>query len=299
MGDVPRRTWGAKYSLRKALTRLTGPRKVRKMATIQAFCAWRDPGSNPEEAASGAKTWSRAAPALRLSLRTGIWLTAWMGCGEQPAPHNPVNRPPKSAKNGHNSGFLRKARPRQRPPRTLRLGRKRGAGRLRLSVCLFRTGIWLTAWMGRAGACGTHARRAAGDLRPPAGRVPRSPVHLHVLVGVAHPLSSLHRRGRPLVHLRDLGQTPLHFGPRGLPAAVRTDPSGTDARDGSWFPFDPFSVIMRMWDFRIHADRRRNHHERPELAGKNRPPRRLLHHGQLHLLCSRQWTMETTDYGQE
>src|ERR1017187_3737961 len=86
MGDVQRRTWGAKYSLRKALTRLTGPRKVRKMATIQAFCAWRDPGSNPEEAASGAKTWSRAAPALRLSLRTGIWLTAWMGCGEQPAP---------------------------------------------------------------------------------------------------------------------------------------------------------------------------------------------------------------------
>src|ERR1039457_3182406 len=68
MGDVPRRTWGAKYSLRKALTRLTGPRKVRKMATIQAFCAWRDPGSNPEEAASGAKTGSRAAPALRLSL---------------------------------------------------------------------------------------------------------------------------------------------------------------------------------------------------------------------------------------
>src|ERR1039458_6730258 len=30
----------------KLLTRLTGPRKVRKMATIQAFCAWRDPGSN-------------------------------------------------------------------------------------------------------------------------------------------------------------------------------------------------------------------------------------------------------------
>src|ERR1017187_1697326 len=79
MGDAQRHTWGAKYSLRKALTRLTGPRKVRKMATIQAFCAWRDPGSNPEEAASGAKTWSRAAPALRLSLRTGIWLTASPG----------------------------------------------------------------------------------------------------------------------------------------------------------------------------------------------------------------------------
>src|ERR1035438_5060011 len=31
----------------KLLTGLTGHRKPRKMARIQAFCAWRDPGSNP------------------------------------------------------------------------------------------------------------------------------------------------------------------------------------------------------------------------------------------------------------
>jgi len=38
------------------------------MAIIRVFCAWRDRAATAEDAASGAKTWSRAAPALRLSL---------------------------------------------------------------------------------------------------------------------------------------------------------------------------------------------------------------------------------------
>src|ERR1022692_497009 len=54
----------------------------------------------------------------------------------------------------------------------LPLGRKRGAGRLWFSVCLFRTGTWLTAWIVRAGA--RHARSTrrhqARDLDP--GRAP-------------------------------------------------------------------------------------------------------------------------------
>ena len=52
----------------KLLTRLTGPSKPREMATIQAFCAWRDPSNGGRAVAFGAQTWSRAAPALRLSL---------------------------------------------------------------------------------------------------------------------------------------------------------------------------------------------------------------------------------------
>ena len=63
----------------KLLTRLTGSRKARKLAIIQAFCASRDSGNDGQRRGAEAKTCSRAAPALRLSLRTGIWLTAWTG----------------------------------------------------------------------------------------------------------------------------------------------------------------------------------------------------------------------------
>jgi hypothetical protein len=52
----------------KLLTRLTGPRKARKMATMEAFCDWRDPSNGGRAVALGAQTWSRAALALRLSL---------------------------------------------------------------------------------------------------------------------------------------------------------------------------------------------------------------------------------------
>src|ERR1039457_487435 len=63
----------------KLLAGLTGHRKPRKMARIQAFCAWRDPGSNGENVEPGGS-------ALRFALRTGMWLTAWMGSGEQSKP---------------------------------------------------------------------------------------------------------------------------------------------------------------------------------------------------------------------
>src|ERR1017187_10403549 len=54
---------------------------------------------------------------------------------------NQVNRLTKRAKIGHNTGFLRLARPSQRRPRTWRWERKRGAALLSFSVCLFRAGI--------------------------------------------------------------------------------------------------------------------------------------------------------------
>src|SRR5579875_134230 len=47
-------------------------------------------------------------------------------------------------------------------------------------------------------------------------------LHLHVVFGTAHPAPGVHRRGRLLVHVRDLGEAPFHVGPFGLPAAVRT-----------------------------------------------------------------------------
>ena len=49
-------------------------------------------------------------------------------------------------------------------------------------------------------------------------------LHLHVVVGVAHALPGVHGGRRPLVHVRHLGEAPLHAGPVGLPAAVRADP---------------------------------------------------------------------------
>jgi hypothetical protein len=52
----------------KLLTRLTGSRKARKLAIIQAFCASRDSGNDGQRRGAEAKTCSRAAPALRLSL---------------------------------------------------------------------------------------------------------------------------------------------------------------------------------------------------------------------------------------
>src|ERR1022692_1422104 len=79
----------------------------------------------------------------------------------------------KTAKNGQNTGFLRLARPSQRRSRTWRWERKRGAALLSFSVCLFRAGIWLTAWTGRAGATAASGmmafwpavqREAAGEL---------------------------------------------------------------------------------------------------------------------------------------
>src|ERR1019366_1491537 len=52
----------------KLLTRLTGSRKARELAIIQAFCASRDSGNDGQRRGAEAKTCSRAAPALRLSL---------------------------------------------------------------------------------------------------------------------------------------------------------------------------------------------------------------------------------------
>src|ERR1017187_2039430 len=68
MGDAQRHTWGAKYSLRKAVNPVNRPTESAKMATIQAFCAWRDPSNGGRAVAFGAQTWSRTALVLRLSL---------------------------------------------------------------------------------------------------------------------------------------------------------------------------------------------------------------------------------------
>src|ERR1039457_5301682 len=63
--DVPEE---ASIRYGKLLTRLTGSRKARKLAIIQAFCASRDSGNDGQRRGAEAKTCSRAAPALRLSL---------------------------------------------------------------------------------------------------------------------------------------------------------------------------------------------------------------------------------------
>jgi hypothetical protein len=54
---------------------------------------------------------------------------------------NRLTGPTKSARNGHKYGLFAPGETGQLPPRTLRLGPKPVAGRLRLSVCLFRTPI--------------------------------------------------------------------------------------------------------------------------------------------------------------
>src|ERR1039458_2316750 len=63
--DVPEE---ASIRYGKLLTRLTGSRKARKLAIIQAFCASRASGNDGQRRGAEAKTFSRAAPALRLSL---------------------------------------------------------------------------------------------------------------------------------------------------------------------------------------------------------------------------------------
>ena len=73
----------------------------------------------------------------------------------------------------------------------------------------------------------------AGCLHQPARGHQGRDLHLHVLLGVAHAAPRLHGGGRPLVHVRHLGQEHFHDGPFRLPAAVRTDPVRLEGRHGS------------------------------------------------------------------
>src|ERR1017187_3410713 len=68
MGDVPKCTWGAKYSLRKAVCRLTGPMKTLKNAHNTGFLRLARPGSAGRVVSVWGEKVGRAAPALCLSL---------------------------------------------------------------------------------------------------------------------------------------------------------------------------------------------------------------------------------------
>ena len=57
-------------------------------------------------------------------------------------------------------------------------------------------------------------------------------LHVHVVFGVAHAAKGVPRGGRPLVHVRDLGEEHVHDGPVGLPTPVRTDSLRLEGRDG-------------------------------------------------------------------
>jgi len=73
----------------------------------------------------------------------------------------------KDTRNGHNKGFLRMARPGS-DGRGLSFGGENiGGGRVRVSVCLFRAGIWLTAWPVPLAWNRRHAHVLARDSRTP------------------------------------------------------------------------------------------------------------------------------------
>jgi hypothetical protein len=78
---------------------------------------------------------------------------------------NPVNRPPQNCEKWPEYEFFAHGETQATAAGLLPLGRKRGAGRLRLSVCLFRTGIWLTAWMGLE-RCSAPAEAARSNRFP-------------------------------------------------------------------------------------------------------------------------------------
>jgi len=77
-------TWGAKYSLRKAVGRFTGPLKTLKNPIIRGFCDWRDPAAPAEVLFLGDEMWERAALALRLSLRHNPLVNSVAVCAESP-----------------------------------------------------------------------------------------------------------------------------------------------------------------------------------------------------------------------
>jgi hypothetical protein len=68
MGDAQRRTWGAKYALRKAVNRLTGPMKTMKNAHNTGFLGPVRGSGTAGVLRFGGEDAGRAAQALRSSL---------------------------------------------------------------------------------------------------------------------------------------------------------------------------------------------------------------------------------------
>src|ERR1039457_4978358 len=84
MGVVPKCTWGAKYSLRKAVNRLTGPTKTAKTAHNTGFCDWRGPAAPAGVMPLRDEMRGRAALGLRLSLRHNPLVNSVAVCAESP-----------------------------------------------------------------------------------------------------------------------------------------------------------------------------------------------------------------------
>ena len=75
MGSAPRCTWGPKHSLRKAVNRLTGSKKTRKIPIIRVSCDWRGLVAPVGACPRGTKSAGGPALALRCLFGTTHWLT--------------------------------------------------------------------------------------------------------------------------------------------------------------------------------------------------------------------------------